>query len=95
MCTVAVGNLAEDCHSDGEGVMEEIVKAAGMGEGWEQCSPERLYLLLKMRAVSGEASWWKQLVREGWSAGKKRLFSVNNLTSLVEVLEVKQHSYTA
>ena len=59
VCAVAIGNLVEICTGEewgerGEEVRREVVTMEGVEEGWERCTPERLYLLLSVSKLCGK-----------------------------------------
>lgn len=90
VCAVAMGNLVEGgCHrGDSEDVKLGILREGGVCEGWGGCTPERLYLFLRMKKLFGEELWWRELTKKKWNGGRS-LFSDKNLSSLIPILEVK------
>ena len=89
VCAVAMGNLVESgCYDNGEDVRLGVVRECGLSEGWGKgCTPERLYLYLRLRESMGGESWWKQLAKK-WHERENDVFSTTNLSSLIAILEV-------
>lgn len=89
VCAVAMGNLLESsCYGDDEDARLGVVRECGLSEGWgEGCTPERLYLYLRLRSSMGRELWWKQLAKK-WQGRENDLFSTSNLGSLIAILEV-------
>ena len=90
VCTVAMANLVERvcCHDDGEDVRLGIVREGGVCEGWEGCTPERLYMYLRVGKGLNGVVWWEQLARRKWKRRTKNAIRAENLNDLVCVLEV-------
>ena len=94
MCAVAIGDLAENVHRRGDdpgGVAREIVRECGMREGWVRCTPERLYLFLRLREVFSNEPWWAELAnkwRHGDDDESTNAFTSGCLDSLVTIAEV-------
>ena len=92
ICTVAVGNLVEGSpyDDDGEDVRLDIVRGeGGMCEGWRRCTPERLYLFLRLNKLLKRELWWKKIVDEQWKdGGRKGVITAHLLASLIPILEV-------
>ena len=91
ICTVAVGNLVKGCrcHDDGEDVRLEIVRGeGGMCEGWRGCTPERLYLFLRLNELLKGELWWKKIAEEKWKEGGEGVISADSFASLIPILEV-------
>ena len=87
-----MGNLVEGspCDDDGEDVRLEIVRSeGGICEGWRGCTPERLYLFLRLNKLLKGEQWWKKIVDEKWKdGGREGVITPHSLPSLIPVLEV-------
>ena len=93
MCAVAIGNLVENArfHSNGGGDLRlEVVREGwgGVGEGWLGCTPERLYLVLRLDKILRGESWWAELIRSKWSDADYDIITSSQLDSVASILEV-------
>ena len=93
MCAVAIGNLVENArfHSNGGGDLRlEVVREGwgGVGEGWLGCTPERLYLVLRLDKIFRGESWWAELIRSKWSDADYDIITSSQLDSVASILEV-------
>ena len=90
MCTVAIGNLMENvhCHGNADDVILEIVREVGVSEGWVECTPERLYLFLRMDKLLVGVNWWVELTNEKWNNETENVIGADRLNSIVPILEV-------
>ena len=93
ICSVAMANLVERTRRHGddyEDVTSEVAREGGVGEGWDGCTPERLYLFLRLvKMLNGEA-WWERLMQEKWNVGTKNVICDNRLGILIPILEVSK-----
>ncbi|CAI8031340.1 rDNA transcriptional regulator pol5 [Geodia barretti] len=92
MCAVAIGNLVENArfHSNGGGDLRlEVVREGwgGVGEGWLGCTPERLYLVLRLDKILRGESWWAELIRSKWSDADYDIITSSQLDSVASILE--------
>ena len=92
MCAVAIGNLVENARCLGDDVRLEIARESGVGEGWAGCTPEQLYLVLRLDKILHDLPSWAELVNEKWSDGDGGIITSSRLPSLTAILEVGRGS---
>lgn len=99
MCAVAIGDLVENSHfrgNKGSEVRLEIVRESGVEEGWAGCTPERLYLVLRLDKLLRSESWWAELIRDNWVSQDSETGSIitgSRLDSIASILEVRGEPY--
>ena len=98
MCAVAIGDLVENSHfrgNKGSEVRLEMVREGGVEEGWVGCTPERLYLVLRLDKLLQSESWWAELIRDNWVSHSETgsIITSTRLDSIASILEVRGKPY--
>ena len=54
LCAVAVVQLVNDAQLTSDVIRDHVIPLVGVALGWEECTPERLYLALAFNKIVGK-----------------------------------------
>ena len=62
LCMVTVGQLISEDNFSDDVVRDHVIPLVGVTSGWDECTPERLYIVLLLSKLFGKVQKVKQLV---------------------------------
>ena len=54
LCMVTVGQLISEGHFSDDVIRDHVIPLVGVTSGWEECTPERLYIILLLSKQFGK-----------------------------------------